>query len=49
MVPPGVVTRTLALPAVPAGVVQVMLGTSLSMLTSLQALPPMVTAVALEM
>ena len=45
MVPPAVVTRTLALPAVPAGVVQLRL-VSLMTTTLLQALPPTVTALA---
>ena len=44
MVPPAVLTRTLAVPAVPVGVVQ-MIVLSLVMLTWVHALPPMVTAV----
>jgi hypothetical protein len=44
-VPPGVVTRTLAVPAVPAGVEQVIL-VALTTLTLVQALPPTDTAVA---
>ncbi len=44
-VPPGVVTRTLAVPAVPAGVEQVIL-VALTTLTPVQALPPTDTAVA---
>ena len=42
LVPPAVVTRTLALPRLPAGVVQ-LIWVSLMMTTLLQALPPMVT------
>ena len=42
LVPPGVVTRTLAVPAVPAGVVQVM-EVALTTLTLVAAVPPMVT------
>ena len=45
LVPPGVVTRTLAVPAVLAGVVQVML-VALTTLKLVQAVPPTVTAVA---
>ena len=45
LVPPGLVTRTLALPAVPAGTVQVML-VALATLKLLHAVPPTVTAVA---
>ena len=41
----GVVTRTLAVPAVPAGVVAVML-VALTTLTLVAATPPMVTPVA---
>ena len=43
--PPGVVTRTLAVPAVPGGVVQVMLVALLTVKLE-QALPPTVTPVA---
>ena len=43
--PPGVVTRTLALPALPAGVVQVIV-VSLTTVMPVAAVPPMVTAVA---
>ena len=45
VVPPAVVTRTLALPAVPAGVVQVML-VALATLKLLHAVPPTLTPVA---
>jgi hypothetical protein len=44
-VPPGVVTRMLAEPAVPAGVVQVM-EVAETTTTLVQAFPPTVTAVA---
>ena len=44
-VPPGVVTRTLAGPAAPAGVVAVMV-VALTTLTLVAAVPPIVTAVA---
>ena len=47
MVPPAVVTRTLAVPAVPAGVVQLRL-VSLITLKLVHALPPMVTSVAAQ-
>ena len=45
LVPPGVVTKTLAVPAVPAGVVTVM---EVALFTTrlVAAVPPMVTAVA---
>ena len=43
--PPDVVTKTLAEPAIPAGVVAVMV-VALTTLTLVAALPPMVTAVA---
>ena len=45
MVPPGVVTKTLAVPAVPAGVVTVM---EVALFTTrlVAAVPPMVTPVA---
>ena len=43
--PPGVVTKTLAVPAVPAGVVTVML-VELTTTRLVAAVPPMVTAVA---
>ena len=45
LVPPGVVTKTLAVPAVPAGVVAVMV-VELTTVTLVAAVPPMVTAVA---
>ena len=45
LVPPGVVTRTLAVPAAPAGVVQVM-EVALTTVTLVAAAPPMVTPVA---
>ena len=45
LVPPGVVTRTLLLPRVPAGVVAVIV-VSLTTCTLPAAAPPMVTAVA---
>ena len=45
LVPAAVVTKTLAVPAVPAGVVAVML-VELTTVTLVAALPPMVTAVA---
>ena len=45
LVPPGVVTRTLAVPAEPAGVVAVMV-VELTTVTPVAAVPPMVTAVA---
>ena len=44
-VPPGVVTKTLADPAVPAGVVAVMV-VAFTTVTAVAAVPPMVTAVA---
>ena len=44
-VPPGVVTRTLAVPAVPAGVVAVMV-VAFTTLTAVAAVPFIVTAVA---
>ena len=46
MVPPAVVTRTLAVPAVPAGVMQV-IDVAVLALSAVQALPPMLTPVAL--
>ena len=45
LVPPGVVTSTLAVPAVPAGVTAVMV-VELTTTTLVAAVPPMVTAVA---
>ena len=45
LVPPDVVTRTLAVPAVPTGVVQV-IELADRTLTGVQAEPPMVTALA---
>jgi hypothetical protein len=45
LVPPGVVTSTLAVPAVPAGVVAVIEVTLLTVMP-VAAVPPMVTAVA---
>ena len=45
LVPPGVVTRTLAVPAVPAGVVAVMV-VAVTTTTAVAAVPPNVTAVA---
>ena len=45
LVPPGVVTRTLAVPAVPAGVVAV-IEVELTTITAVAAVPPIVTAVA---
>ena len=45
LVPPGVVTSTLAEPALPAGVVQVMV-VALTTTTLVHAAPPMVTPVA---
>ena len=45
LVPAAVVTKTLAVPAVPAGVVAVML-VELTTTTLVAAVPPMVTAVA---
>ena len=45
LVPPGVVTRTLAVPAVPAGVVAVIV-VAFTTTTAVAAAPPMVTAVA---
>ena len=45
LVPPGVVTSTLEAPALPAGVVAVMVVASTT-LTPVAAVPPMVTAVA---
>ena len=45
LVPPGVVTRTLAVPALPAGVVAVMV-VAFTTVTALAAVPPIVTAVA---
>ena len=44
LVPPGVVTKTLAVPALPAGAVAVML-VELTTVTSVAAVPPRVTAV----
>ena len=44
-VPPGVVTRTLAVPALPAGVVAV-IEVAFTTVTAVAAVPPMVTAVA---
>ena len=44
-VPPGVVTRTLAVPAPPAGVVAVMV-VAFTTVTAVAAVPPIVTAVA---
>ena len=44
-VPPGVVTNTLANPAVPAGVVAVMV-VAFTTTTAVAAAPPVVTAVA---
>ena len=44
-VPPGVVTSTLAVPALPAGVVAVMV-VAFTTVTPVAAVPPMVTAVA---
>ena len=44
-VPPGVVTRTLAVPALPAGVVAV-IEVELTTVTAVAAVPPIVTAVA---
>ena len=44
-VPPGVVTSTLAVPALPAGVVAVMV-VAFTTVTAVAAVPPMVTAVA---
>ena len=45
LVPLGVVTRTLAVPAVPAGVVAV-IEVELTTVTAVAAVPPIVTAVA---
>ena len=45
MVPPAVVTRTLAVPALPGGVVAVIV-VELTTMTFVAAAPPMVTAVA---
>jgi hypothetical protein len=45
LVPPGVVTKTLAVPAVPDGVVAVML-VELPTFTAVAAVPPIVTVVA---
>ena len=45
LVPPGVVTRTLAVPAVPAGVVAVIV-VAFTTVTAVAAVPPIVTAVA---
>ena len=45
MVPPGVVTRTLAVPALPAGVVAVMV-VAFTTVTPVAAVPPIVIAVA---
>ena len=45
MVPPGVVTKTLAVPTLPAGVVAVM-DVALTTTTLVAAVPPMVTLVA---
>ena len=45
LVPLGVVTSTLAAPAVPAGVVAVML-VAFTTVTAVAAVPPIVTAVA---
>ena len=45
LVPPGVVTSTLAVPAVPAGVVAV-IEVALLTVMAVAAAPPMVTAVA---
>ena len=45
LVPPGVVTRTLAVPTEPAGVVAVMV-VAFTTVTPVAAVPPMVTAVA---
>ena len=45
LVPPGVVTRTLATPALPAGVVAVMV-VAFTTITDVAAAPPIVTAVA---
>ena len=47
LVPPGVVTRTLAVPTARAGVVAVMV-VALTTMTLVAAVPPMVTAVAPE-
>ena len=45
MVPPGVVTSTLAVPALPMGVVAVMV-VAFTTVTAVAAVPPNVTAVA---
>jgi hypothetical protein len=45
LVPPGVVTSTLAVPALPAGVVAVMV-VAFTTFTAVAAVPPIVTAVA---
>ena len=45
LVPSGVVTKTLAVPALPAGVVAVMV-VELTTVKSMAAVPPRVTAVA---
>ena len=45
LVPPGVVTRTLAVPALLAGVVAVMV-VAFTTVTAVAAVPPIVTAVA---
>ena len=45
LLPPGVVTTTLAVPALPAGVVAVMV-VALTTVTLVAAVPPMVTPVA---
>ena len=45
LVPPGVVTNTLAVPALPAGVVAV-IEVGLTTLRAVAATPPIVTAVA---
>ena len=47
LVPPAVVTRTLAVPAVPAGVVQVT-PEAVMALNDVHALPPTVTPVAVD-
>ena len=44
LVPPGVVTNTLAVPALPAGMVAV-IETGLTTLTAVAAVPPIVTPV----
>ena len=46
LAPLGVVTSTLAVPALPVAVVAVMIDVALTTITGVAALPPIVTAVA---